>query len=374
MLNSWDRMTSALNLEEPDRVPLFEMHAPSEVVSSVLKKRSLYQNIPLILNLLSSGVDPVRLNKIIAKEALEFHRRLGLDWIRVPMAYSRSTKVKRLGWNTWLIGNTRYYYSAGSLWWLDEPATYDPEEVLSKARCSPPEVDYDGLDILKELAKRVKERLFLSFDADGSWGPIVSRPKLLVHVLLWMRTRRDVVRSLIDYHTRFAIELGKAAIDEGADAILMCVDYGHAKGPWFSPTYFREFIKPALRMQVNAFKRRGAYAILHSDGNIDSLLSDIVDAGVDAYQGIDVIAGMNLAKVKRLYGDRICLIGNVNPRVLQYGSKRDVANEVVRCMNQGAPGGGYVLSTSANVSAGTNVENFLYMIELARRIQEYPRP
>ena len=203
-------------------------------------------------------------------------------------------------------------------------------------------------------------------------GPIVSDPPLLMDVLRWMYTRPDLVKALINHYTDRAIEIGEAAIDEGADGILMCVDYGYSEGPWMSARHFREFVKPALKRQVKAFKKRGAFALLHSDGNIDPLLPDVVDAEIDACQGIDYQANMDLERVKRDFGEKNCLMGNVSLRVLEDGSEEDVVNDVLRCIRTAAPGGGYVLSASANVSVGTNVRNFLLMIETTRKYSKYP--
>jgi len=67
----------------------------------------------------------------------------------------------------------------------------------------------------------------------------------------------------------------------------MCVDNGYSQGPWMSPQHFRKFVKPAPRRQCEAFMKRSAFALLHSDGDIDSILPDVVDTGIQAYQGID---------------------------------------------------------------------------------------
>ena len=56
---------------------------------------------------------------------------------------------------------------------------------------------------------------------------------------------------------------------------------------------------------------------------------------MDAYQGIDVMAGMSLAEVKRRYGDKLCLVGNVDPRVIEFGAPEDVEREVDRCLREG---------------------------------------
>jgi uroporphyrinogen decarboxylase len=189
---------------------------------------------------------------------------------------------------------------------------------------------------------------------------------LLKHVLIWVYRRPDAVEALINYHTNIAIEYGKYAIDEGADAIQLCVDYGNQNGPWMSPAMFRRFVKPALERHANAFKKKGAFVVLHSDGYIMPLLKDVVDAGINAYQGIDAIAGMSLKKVKEEFGSKICLVGNVDPRIIEFGTKEEVEKEVDRCLKEGGKEG-YILSASANISVNTNAENFVHMVNYAKR-------
>jgi len=361
-----------MELGVPDRVPIYEMHVSTKIAAVVLNKspsQVLAYNPPVLFDLIASGrkVDVDKVNRRIAEELVELATKLGLDWIRVGGAYTKIPEVKKLGENTWLVDGSVLKWSGESMWNLSEPKHYDSDEIVREFREREVEVDYKVLDILREVVEKTKGEFFISFDADGSWGPIVSRPSLLRHVLVWMRRRPDAVEAIIDYYTRLAIEYGKAAIDEGADAIQMCVDYGCGTRPWISPSMFRRFVKPALKKQCDVFKKKEAFAVLHSDGNIESLLPDIVDAGISAYQGIDVMAGMSLKKVKEMYGDKICLVGNVDPRVIEFGSKSDVAREVDRCLKEGARGGGFVLSTSANISICTNAENFLFMIKYAKR-------
>lgn len=368
-----DRVVAALEIRESDRVPLFELHVPTEMAKKILKQEEvLMGGSDLCYHLISRGANVEKINRTIADEHLRCTRTLGLDIIRVPAAFLPNTQVRRSN-GDWLIGGIRYRYSSGSMWRLDEPATYDPDEVLAEARSySPPEIPQETFSILERIRDAAKDEYFLTFDADGSWGPIVSNPNLLRHVLLWMRTRPEVVNALIGMHTKHAVLLGEAAVEAGADGILMCVDYGLGDRPWMSPEMFRRFVKPALRKQVEAFRRREAYPMLHSDGNIMSLLPDIVDAGVRAYQGIDVMAGMDLRKVKQAFGDKLCLIGNVDPRVIEFGTEEDVEREVRRCLESAAVGGGFMLSVSANVSANSNVDNFIHMLEFARKTGSYP--
>ncbi|MEM2372673.1 MAG: uroporphyrinogen decarboxylase family protein [Thermofilaceae archaeon] len=326
----------------------------------------------LVISAGAKNVDLGKVNRKMADELLTLYSKLGLDWIRVVWAYVRVPSVERVDERTYRVdgrlvvrgGETLWEREA--LWDLCEAYAYDPDQVKRYCEDERVEVDERVFDILRFLASKVKGKMFLSFDSDGTWGPIVSSPPLLRKVLVWAYKRPDVVEAIIGYYTRIAIEYGKAAIDEGADAIQLCVDYGNKNGPWLPPALFRRFVKPALRQHVDAFKKKGAFVVLHSDGNITPLLPDIVEAGVDAYQGIDVTAGMSLKEVKEKFGDKLCLVGNVDPRVLEFGTFGDVEREVERCLTEGGKEG-YILSASANISANTNAANFIHMVEYARR-------
>ncbi|MEM1510115.1 MAG: uroporphyrinogen decarboxylase family protein [Thermofilaceae archaeon] len=378
-MNSWERVVRAMQHETLDRIPIYEMHIPPKIAAVILGKRPdeiLLHNPEAFYNLVISAgaknVDLGKVNRKIADELLTLYSKLGLDWIRVVWAYVRVPNVERVDERTYRVdgrlvmrgGETLWEREA--LWDLCEAYAYDPDQVKRYCENERVEVDERVFDILRFLASKVKGKMFLSFDSDGTWGPIVSSPPLLRKVLVWAYKRPDVVEAIISYYTRIAIEYGKAAIDEGADAIQLCVDYGNKNGPWLPPALFRRFVKPALRQHVDAFKKRGAFVVLHSDGNIMPLLPDIVEAGVDAYQGIDVIAGMSLKEVKEKFGDKLCLVGNVDPRILEFGTFEDVEREVERCSAEGGKEG-YILSASANISANTNAANFIHMIEYARK-------
>jgi hypothetical protein len=370
-MNSWERVVRAMQLSAPDIIPIYETHPSLKIFSEILGKNIneiMAHNPEAFFNLIVSKKD-VDLNKIndqIANELLLLYKKVGLDWIRVVSAHTNIPKVKKIENHMWEVNGMLYEWTGDTIWTLNAPKTYNPDEIIRVCRHSRVEVNPMTFEILRKIVNKVKKEIFLSFDADGTWGPIVSAPNLLKHVLIWIYRRPDAVEALINYHTQIAIEYGKYAIDEGADAIQLCVDYGNQNGPWMPPAMFRKYIKPALKRHVDAFRRKGAFVVLHSDGYIMPLLRDIVDAGINAYQGIDIIAGMSLRKVKEEFGDKICLVGNVDPRIIEYGTKQDVEKEVERCLREGGREG-YILSASASVALNNNVENFIHMINYVKR-------
>ncbi len=375
-MNSYERAISAIELEEPDRVPLFEMHISPWIAKDLLRREPVAYNTPRILDLLAEKRN-FRVNEAMAADLENITRLTKLDFIRVPHGRNPSLKVRKIGKLRWLIGGTRYAWKSGTLWReeLDFSKEIEIGQIVESIKESIEKYEsgeyHYTFHVLKLLAKRLKGKFFLTFDSDGSWGPIVSNPPLLISVLKWMYTNPSLPKKLIDTYTDLAVKVGVMALEEGADGILMCVDYGYSGGSWISPSNFRRFVKPALERQCKAFKKAGGFAILHSDGNIWSLMDDVVEAGIDSYQGVDVEAGMNLELVKKKYGDKISIIGNVSPVIIEYGKPKAVVNEVKRCIRQAAWGGGYILSTSANLSVNKNTENFLLMIKALLRLGKY---
>ena len=110
----------------------------------------------------------------------------------------------------------------------------------------------------------------------------------------------------------------------------------------------------------------GFYAIKHTDGNINPILDQIVDAGPDALHSIDPQGGMSLSDVRARYGDRICTIGNVNCGLLQTGTQEEADADVRRCLHEGMDDGkyGFVFSTSNCVYTGLPIERYERMMEI----------
>jgi uroporphyrinogen decarboxylase len=180
------------------------------------------------------------------------------------------------------------------------------------------------------------------------------------------------VHELFDRVTTVNERIIRNAVRAGADVICLGDDYASNVGPMFSPKMFREFILPRLQRVVNAVHEEGALVIKHSDGDIRPLLEDVVGTGADGLNPIEPVAGMALGEVKRQYGDRICLVGNIDcGRLLSEGAPSEVESAVREAIRVGSPGGRYMLSSSNSIHASVRPENFRTMIEAAHRYGRY---
>ena len=157
------------------------------------------------------------------------------------------------------------------------------------------------------------------------------------------------------------------------DLIWIADDLGMVDGPFLSPDAFRSVIFPYFREIVDAYKKRGVKVLLHSDGQIMSLMDDLVDMGLDGVHPIERKAGMSLQEMKVKYGDKLTLIGNVDAtEVLPHGKEEDVRRQVLECLRIAAPGGGYILASDHSIHEGVLPENAFTMFRLARKYGRYP--
>ena len=107
------------------------------------------------------------------------------------------------------------------------------------------------------------------------------------------------------------------------------------------------------------------------DGNIMPILDQLVDCHPHALHSIDPQGHVDIAEVKRLVGDKVALIGNVNCAALQTGTDEEVRESVLYALQSGMPGYGYVFSTSNCVYTGMPLKRYDFMLDLWRKYGNY---
>jgi uroporphyrinogen decarboxylase len=157
----------------------------------------------------------------------------------------------------------------------------------------------------------------------------------------------------------------------GLDGFILCCDYCFNSGPFLSPAQFAEFITPYLADLIRGYRDLGFYVIKHTDGNIMPILDQLVQANPHALHSLDPQAGVDIAEVKRLYGDRVCLIGNVNCALLDTGTDEEVIESARYALRHGMPGGGYIFSTSNCIYTGMPLSRYELMLDVWRREGNY---
>ena len=150
------------------------------------------------------------------------------------------------------------------------------------------------------------------------------------------------------------------------DGFALCSDYCFNSGPFLSPAQFAEFVFPYLSSLIRGYRDLGFYTIKHTDGNIMPILDQLVEAKPHALHSLDPQAGVDIAEVKRLYGDQVALIGNVNCCALDTGTPDEVVASARYALQNGMPGGGYIYSTSNCIYTGMPLSRYELMLEVWR--------
>ena len=104
-----------------------------------------------------------------------------------------------------------------------------------------------------------------------------------------------------------------ALMCESDAPVLMVPDDCAYKGrPILSPTMYKEFVIPEFQKYFEMAHKAGKIVIMHSDGVVEPYYNDLIEAGLDAHESLESVAGNNLADLKARYGDRLALIGNID--------------------------------------------------------------
>jgi len=158
----------------------------------------------------------------------------------------------------------------------------------------------------------------------------------------------------------------------GLDGFALCSDYCLNTGPFLSPAQFSEFVTPYLAKLIQGYRDMGFYTIKHTDGNIMPIVDQLVEANPHALHSIDPQAGVDIAEIKKLYGNRVCLIGNVNCGLLDTGTDEDAVESARYALKHGMPGGGYIFSTSNCIYTGMRLARYEMMLDVWKREGIYP--
>ncbi len=147
------------------------------------------------------------------------------------------------------------------------------------------------------------------------------------------------------------------------DAIGFSEDMGTQRGMMFSPEAWRRFLKPHQKRMYDKIRSAGKVVYLHSCGDVQPIIGELVDIGVNMLQPIQPEA-MDIFALKRNYGRHLCFAGGISTqRTLPYGTPEQVRAEARACIDIMGKGGGYVAAPAKPILPGVPVENAAALID-----------
>ncbi len=205
-------------------------------------------------------------------------------------------------------------------------------------------------------------------------APFLTHPKGIRDVEEWYVstvTRPAYIRRVFERQTEIALEnLTKILpfVRDAVDVVYICgTDFGTQQSTFCSLQTFRSLYFPFYK-KINDWVHRntGWKTFKHSCGAVEPLIEAFIECGFDILNPVQVTAaGMEAAKLKKKYGDRIVFWGGGvdTQTTFAFGTPGEVREQVLRRLEVFAPGGGYIFNTVHNIQANTPVENIAAMFE-----------
>ena len=136
-------------------------------------------------------------------------------------------------------------------------------------------------------------------------------------------SRDPRLSRLIEMVEELNLALVRRYIAAGAEWMSYPEDLGMQRGPMLSPAHFRRYIKPTYARLMAPAREAGCVVHMHSDGDIRTLVDDLVDDGVQVVNLQDLVNGLDWIE-ERLAG-RVCIDLDVDrQRVTRYGTPADI--------------------------------------------------
>ncbi|MBY8984731.1 MAG: hypothetical protein KGD65_06680 [Candidatus Lokiarchaeota archaeon] len=385
-----ERILKALNHEEPDKVPAFEIVTNN----SILK----HYNIPIGKGyrdglrqlsklgekgneLIVKGYSNYEFVKNTLEKSHEFSRRAEIE-IALTLASLYPRKILKEGDGIvdeyGRIMKQQVYtakdgtetvvneYFGGYFKDFDDYESWEQPDPYWEARL----INFKaGKEIQEEMNNEIISIPSLGALMECSWegfglenfSRILAKPKQ--------------TRKIFDDRGKFTLELVKLLAENDAELVLLWDDYGFKNGLFMSPKNYRTYVFPWIKRICNAAHKQNCKIILHSDGDLLEIFEDIINCGVDALNPIESTTAnpeYDIFKLNEKYGDKITFIGNLSPVMLAMGKISDIEAYAKKLIRELGPNGGYIFSSGHSINPAVTVDRFESMQNIRRKYGNYP--
>ena len=376
-MTSRERVLTALNHEEPDRVPLFlGTSGVTSVLGPVYPALRQYLGLPEVpTRWLSRHLQYV----LMDDDVLE---RLGSDGRPVTPGAADSPLRREISadclvddWGcTWTKAPGAAYFEIA-----EAPLSHATIEDLDRypwPNLLPPG-RFDGLAARCQAIQQAGYATVLLTGVTVFEQACLLRGiencllDLLADQDFYLALQEHITRRIIPFLTELCRQVGPYV-----DVFVTGDDLGSQDSTLLSPALYHELIKPQEAAVLAAIHGQSqAKIFFHSCGNIYPLIGDLIEIGVDLLNPVQVTAGpmADTARLKRDFGNHITFCGAIDTRqVMPHGTPDDLRVEVQRRIADLAPGGGYIAAAVHCIQPDVPTENIVTMCQAIRTYGEYP--
>lgn len=391
-MNSKERVKAVFSGYTPDRVPWGEFAIDFDTAAKVIGHETYYRAKAKSEMAFWDG----RRDEVVQswkEDSIELFRKLDcLDIINVsalacgiapPEGY-KPEKPKKINENTWEYRNgTVIKYSEIT---SDLTVVYDPnvgtKQFIPTDFDKKPDVesiDQSCFEVVDTIIKEFGSDRFITGPSGHEVGILLLEGDFekggggFVQGLMHYYDNPELVKAAYRHEVEKNNKLDYQYIRTGQDAVLLAQqDFATTKGPFISPVMFREFALPSIKERVKHIHDNFEMPVIkHCCGNTNELLEMFIEIKYDAYQSIQSTAGMEISKIKELYGDCLIPWGGIDVEDLVSGTPEDIKKTVAHSMEHYKPGGRYIFGSSHSIAVGTKYENFMAMLDEFEKLRYY---
>ena len=381
-MNSFERIWTALNLEEPDRIPTHTINIDGNVADKIIgrPKRTAFDVFDdMEKQYPDDWAD--KINSIIVdieistfSKAVRAGYEIGFDGVGVqyiPFIFESQTEMTDIFGKRHKIrnidGNPYPDYYGGYIKNRDDWEKYPKPDMKEEYKAA--KKFYKG--VLRKCRDIKDDICIIAQNALTSVFPPVWQGMGMNNFARALKNDPKLIEERFRFCTDFVLTVFKAYSDCGAKIFLEGGDIAHKGGPMMSPKYFNKYLLPRYQEVSEAIHDWGGKYILHTDGDITSQLDFIVESGFDGLQCLEP-PWVDPYLVKKKVGDKLCLSGNIDTKhILVDATKQEVEQAVANAINAMGKGGGFMISP-ANFHPNITVDRLKWMIEAANNLGVYP--
>ncbi len=181
----------------------------------------------------------------------------------------------------------------------------------------------------------------------------------------------DLIKSLNDRLGKLVYSMFEYfAQNELVDVLWYSDDIAYTNGLLMPPDVLDQYFFPWLRKIGDLAKKYNKPLIYHTDGVLWDVFDKIIECGVDTIHPIEPKA-MDIKDVKNSVGNSLSVIGNIDVDLLSRGTPEDIRDNVKTNIETVGQDGGYCVGSGNSIPEYVKIENYLAMIEAAKKFGEF---
>jgi len=341
-----DRFLNVLKGEIPDRIPYFDFWFSKKIISAVLEKELVAEE--------TNENNMIYPDLISINDYIDFIYAIGQDLTGFLLLSPDNYKLKggeEIIKNVDIISN---------------------QEKFKK-------IEFPNLDNYIKEHKNRYEKMYLkakklNIGLTIPTGVIFQDSHQLIgfnNFMIKVNEDMSFIEDVMDFFTEIYYNLAKFICSLDIPVFFYADNIAYNNGPFLNEKLFKKIYYPRMKKVLEPALNKGLPIMFDSDGDIEWLIDDLIEFGVNAIQPIDP-GGMDIYRIKEKYGNRITIMGNVGQDFpLSTGNIDDVQQDVKHRINILGKSGRYVLKSSHDIGENVKIENFIEMIKTLHKFGYY---